>query len=243
MKRLWIWFFILLCLCVASAQAQNYGEVVPSSDVVGLWHLNGDADDSAGSNNGSVTGAILTSFGKFEQAYEFDGDDYITISDDTTLKPASVTFAIWFKLPTLGQNNLTYLMSKQRASAGTSYGAFIDEVGETILVLQYIVGSQRTLEWDASGFLTADIWYHLVGVIDPTVPAHVLYVNGVERASASEIGAIVYNTDDLFIGSKKAASGMFTGIIDEVTIWDRALTSEAVKTLYAMQKGAYGVID
>ena len=59
----------------------SYGELKPEPNCVGLWHFNGDANDSSGNeNHGTVYGATLYNAGKFGQCYDFDGvNDYIDL--------------------------------------------------------------------------------------------------------------------------------------------------------------------
>ncbi|MCK4551094.1 MAG: DUF2341 domain-containing protein, partial [Candidatus Aenigmarchaeota archaeon] len=63
----------------------------------GWWHFDNNALDSTSNNNdGAVTGAVYNASGKFSSALQFDGDDYVTVSDDNTLDMTdAITLSAW----------------------------------------------------------------------------------------------------------------------------------------------------
>jgi len=81
-------------------------------------------------------------------------------------------------------------------------------------------------------------WYHAVGVFDPANDLMSLYVNGkrVEIRQVSELGlvSIMGSTNNFGIGENTVGGNFrtFNGTIDEVAIWNRALSGDEIQNLY-----------
>src|SRR6056297_138431 len=79
-----------------------------TTDIKSYWKFDGDATDSFGSNDGTVTGATYTASGKINGAYDFDGtNDYITLGDKSSLEGFSngITVSVWLKLNSYSSSN------------------------------------------------------------------------------------------------------------------------------------------
>ena len=76
------------------------------------------------------------------------------------------------------------------------------------------------------GVLTPGVWHHIAGTYDGNEV--VLYVDGLEVASAPRSGQIATNNSALNLGNRANADRAFDGSIDEVRIWDRALTASEI---------------
>ena len=96
MKKL---LFVLLFLSVLSVNAQ-VPSYVPTNGLVAYYPFNGNANDASGNgNNGVVNGATLTSDrnGNVENAYNFDGSNFISVSDNDLLDLTNdFTISSWF---------------------------------------------------------------------------------------------------------------------------------------------------
>jgi hypothetical protein len=84
--------------------------------------------------------------------------------------------------------------------------------------------------------LSANTWYHIVGTYDGTDLK--VYVNGIEDNSTSASVIPENNTNNVHIGSTTAASSFFDGKIDDVRIYNRALTATDVTSLYEHAPGS-----
>jgi hypothetical protein len=71
------------------------------------------------------------------------------------------------------------------------------------------------------------VWYHVVAV--KTAGNFSLYVNGIEEASKPLPAFKDTNTADLLLGAAVGPSAHMAGLIDEVTVYSRALRPEEVK--------------
>ena len=83
------------------ALSMNVFAQVPTNGLVGYWPFNGNANDESGNNNnGTVSGATLTTdrFGNANKAYSFDGtNDYISVLDNNSLDLTNqLTLSAWF---------------------------------------------------------------------------------------------------------------------------------------------------
>jgi LruC domain-containing protein len=88
-------------------------------------------------------------------------------------------------------------------------------------------GTSVLLNWNA-GRPVLNQWYHLAGTYDGTTAK--LYVDGVIKATANVSKTIRANTRIISIGSDAGNQKFFQGSMDEVTIWNMAMTPEQVTT-------------
>ncbi len=126
--------------------------------------------------------------------------------------------------------------SLQSSAGGGSYEFLVNDAADDTANLTYVV-SANTLSSD----LVTPLWYHLVGVCDQTNGYIYLYKNGL-LAGKSALGAgkgiLSAPTTPLTIGAKQQTdtsgnyNGQFNGIIDEVAIYNHALTSNQVQNHY-----------
>src|SRR3989344_8218774 len=84
--------------------------------------------------------------------------------------------------------------------------------------------------------ITANALHHIIGVYDGSTKK--IYVDGVEKNSAFRNGNLNTYTSPLRIGANGALGELFKGYIDEVRVFDRALTPSEVTELYTYTEGA-----
>ncbi len=148
----------------------------------------------------------------------------------------SQSISCWFMhtvAPT-GNMNIIAIMN-DGVNAGNQLGFRNQGTGEHILMWQY--GGGTTVE---GTFLPAnDVWHHAVWTWDGTTNR--LYVNGVEDANsltALQTAAIT----DINFGRWTGGSEYYPGTLDDMRIYDRALSPEEVATIYAA-RGTDGIVD
>jgi len=199
------------------------------TDLVGWWKLDQNAGDSSGNSlNGTFVGIpdwqLHTDFG---HANNFNGSSYVEVPDNALLEPVdTITVEAWVKK--LGSpGGAKYIVSKylpNRYGSYSSYGLYTGGGG-----LRFYVG--KTSGWTASPEALASVvwngeWHHVAGTFDGTNVK--LYVDGIQVVgSGSTIEDIYYyGTGNLYIGSYTNSSYLaFNGLIDEVKIWNKALTA------------------
>ena len=188
-------------------------------------------DWSGNDNSGIIKGATWTN-GKIGKALSFDGtDDYVDCGNDSSLNITdAITIGVWVyykkkpgKWPAFVSkwNNYKGYMLWQRANLNIAFGVW-DEAGNG-----YYAGEITLTEG----------WHHLVGVYDPSLSSDnvKLYVDGKQIGETADFtGKISISDYPLYIG---CVSGQyFSGIIDEVRIYNRALSPEEIKALYEATK-------
>jgi hypothetical protein len=235
----------LLAFSVCSpAPAQAADCDPPPSGMVGWWKGEGNANDSISTNNGTLspTGASYAP-GVVGLAFRFDGTNgYVQIPDADALKPANVTIEAWVWLdPNLPSNNVGeqivfkkntwsawfegYSLSKQPIDNGD--GTYTDRFQFVVSRAgdQVIINSQTVAQ--------RGVWYHVAATYDGN--QSMLYVNGVAEASATPGFTLDYGTDPVYIGTTGTWApylNMFGGIIDEASIYNRALASNEIAAIY-----------
>ena len=160
----------------------------------------------------------------FGSALSFGGDDYVTIKDDASLEPQTLTVSAWVKAPT-SPGPFTYIVAKgAQDCTAASYALHTSWHGG----IQFYVWNgtaQLNSAWhDAS--IWDGRWHHVAGTYDGRFTK--LYVDGEDMGEGSSAAdPINYNTNPNGNGTIGAYLGtcdlMFTGDIDEVHVWSQPL--------------------
>ena len=236
---------ILVMLIPLAAQGQLVPVCMPApSGLVGWWQGEGNANDSAGTNNGalSASGATYAS-GKVGQAFRFDGTNgFVQIPDADALKPTNITVEAWVWLdPSLpsGRGGEQIVFKKNTMSAwfeGYSLIKTTIDNGDGTFTdrFQFCVsrnGNQVAI--NSQTIAQRGVWYHVAATYDGN--QSILYINGVAEAAATPGFALDYDVTPVFIGTSGTWPpylGMFGGIIDEASIYNRALSTNEIQAIY-----------
>ena len=235
-----------------TSNAQTVPSNVPTNGLVGWWSFDGNANDSSGNNlDGNVIGSTaLTNdrFGQANSAYDFDyvnatfgqQNDEIYIPYDDILNVNNITVSVWL-------NPRQYFWNGDSNNPNSTiinrfqYG-YSNPNGETWGIVfsnsnlqAYIIDASNNSEIVSYGSQIAlNTWHHIVFSYDGANLK--LYLNGVLVNSVST--NIILNTtgnSGISIGESNQANGYWThtdGIIDDIGIWDRALTEQEITNLY-----------
>ncbi|MEM7124821.1 MAG: LamG-like jellyroll fold domain-containing protein [Chloroflexota bacterium] len=183
--------------------------VTTFSDLSGNDH-NASCDDAAG------VCPLLGQSGHQGNAALFDGvDDYLVAPH--VLDPGARQFSaeIWFNVTTLPTSGRSILLSQK---SGTS-----ENVGRTWLALDTngalvsFLGSGATT---SSTTVTPGQWHHAAVTYDGTTVN--LYLDG--KLENSKVKTMESNVGEMYIGASKNVTNYFHGLIDEVALYDRALS-------------------
>ena len=184
-------------------------------------------DRSGKGNHGTLYGPTWVA-GRRGSALSFDGvDDYVEIPNSDSLGvTATATFEAWAKIASL-PNTYPRILSKETGTAASSFA--ISVWSNTRQAWLTIAGAMK----GRSETVLADgTWYHIVFVIGDGLYAK-CYVNGkLDYTVGIESGTIPVTTYNLLIGNNPTTERQFHGIIDEVRVYNRALTAAEIKRLY-----------
>ncbi|MFS8888390.1 LamG domain-containing protein [Synechococcus sp. R55.1] len=215
--------------------------VQPPLGMVAWYRMDGNANDSGGSNNPSATNAISFVAGKDGQGVTFSPGSYIEIPHSSALANQQFTIDAWVKPQGPGPNNDFWgsVIVQKGLSAPTGYtdvpislwwSAQQQKFGFTF-------GNMNTDQIVSSSTFPAGQWYHVAATYDGSTMK--LYVNGNLEASKPFTSSITYDPSIPWtIGSTAApirAAGYprtFNGVIDEVEIFNRALSQAEIQAIY-----------
>ena len=180
-------------------------------------------DTSGKANNGTVAGAARTASGRFGRALSFDGaNDWVTVPDAASLDTTRVTVEAWV-YPTALSGWRTAVLKEQ--AGGLVYGLYAhDNVPNPAMTI-----AMGSLDQSASGTtgLALNTWTHLAATYDGTTIR--LFVNGTQVGTAAISGSLAASTGPLRIGGNAVWGEYFSGRIDEVRIYNRALSPAEVQ--------------
>ncbi|HBE40415.1 MAG TPA: hypothetical protein DDW27_04295 [Bacteroidales bacterium] len=214
--------------------------LIPVNGLVAYFPFNGNPNDESGNEiNGTVFGPTLITdrHGSTNSAYNFDGvNDYIK-ADASKLPSAERTISLWFKANSV--DNRPGLFGYGGNTVGTSFfmGLNVNGLNSFHLSCHYLV---NRIDYYYS-LSPVNEWYHWV--ITTSNNGTRLYVNGDIKASNSVFIKNTYiNGRQLGIGAISSSSGIvpytdgnvkyFNGFIDDIRIYNRALTNEEIQVLY-----------
>jgi hypothetical protein len=181
-------------------------------------------DVSGNGNNGTVSGATWTTSGKYGHALVFNGTSaLVTVNNSTKLQLSNaMTLEAWVNPGTVSSiwQDVIYKGNDNYYLEGTSGNGSVPAMGGTF------GGSDVVLYGPAAPLLNT--WTHLAGTYDGTTMR--FYVNGTQVATQPQTGAISTSTDPLQIGGDTIYNQYFQGTIDEVRIYNVALSAAQIQT-------------
>ena len=222
--------------------------------LVASYTFTGNANDTSGNgNHGSVFGASLTTdrFGNPDMAFRFDGDDdYIDVAHADSLDITDgITISLWTKMDAAGS---PIGLNQYWVSKGTGGPHYEDSPQNTFTfflanyttapdMVQCYLSDGSTLHGilppeQAPGLhlanLDPDTWYHFAVTWDGDLMK--VYKNGipVPGAEQSFSGSINSLTADLDIGRLGNGTRYFDGVIDDLLIYNRALSELEIQQIY-----------
>jgi hypothetical protein len=220
-------FVVTLCIFSSTTiLAQNYPE-----GMVSYWKGDGNADDAYNDNDGSLmNGATATATGQVGQAFSFDGiNDYVKISNAPSLNiTEAITVVAWVK-PNGWTGDYEYLLEKGTWAGNGAWFFFLYRNSGVANFCIGIPGGIFFKYCEMIGELADGEWSQIVGTYDRQNIK--FYVNGVLNNQVEWTEPIRLNSHHVYIGSEGTARH-FKGKIDEVAIYNRALTADEITQHY-----------
>lgn len=227
------------------------------NNIANIWHLNGTGSIASGDNipaqvgtsgtavNANGTGLSYVTGGKLNSAISFDGTDHITVPYTQT-SVSQYTISVWVRSNATG--NRVFVENRGSGpgrsltlSMGTNPGGCTATNGR----VSFGVDSDGVYvgRCMSGGSINDNNWHHVVGVWSGTSGVAVaatqftIYIDGAAVAMTNRSVGTAPNAPITGLGNMKIArhdpwSVNFSGELDEIAIWTRALSATEVQQLY-----------
>jgi hypothetical protein len=181
-------------------------------------------DASGQGNTGTISSATWTTAGKFGAALSFNGSSsWVTVADAASLDlTTGMTIEAWVN-PSSGSGWRSVVL-KERAG-GLAYALYSANNGSRPAGY---VHTSTDIGASGTSAVPFNVWTHLALTYDGATIR--LFVNGVQVGSRAAAGAAVVTSGALRIGGNSVWGEYFKGKIDEVRIYNRALTAAQIQT-------------
>src|SRR3989344_650953 len=208
------------------------------SGLVALYTLDGNANDSAGGNNGTSVGGLTYTGGKIGQAISLGGSDYIDAGSGLDMGSRDFSLSAWFKTSdianTIAGKGGTYALGKRYfVGVSSDCGGKIKGEIDDDSVKKFVCSSAA---------LNDNTWHHVTLVREGTSLR--LYEDGQQNTAPTDItgyGSLTssrpFTIGSLFNESSGAQSDFLTGSVDDVRVYNRALSASEVSEVYALGGG------
>ena len=213
---------------------------LPLSDgLVSYWPFDEDRQSVAADRVGANSGILMNGpvwrpqGGKLDGALEFDGiDDYVDIGNLDITSGTGVTFAFWCKARNVSSQDARFVAKATGVSDQEHYWMVSAYEGGALRFRLKTNGSTTTLI-SAANQIPANDWCHVAATYDGSSMR--LFRNGVEIAKREVSGTITIDPDvNAAIGNQPlhAGSNPFDGLLDDMRVYHRALSSDEIKELH-----------
>lgn len=231
--------FLMIPFLASQAPALAVDCFTPPSGLVSHWRAQSTAEDLAGINPGTLVNGATFAPGIVGSAFSFDGvDDYVDVADHPTLDLASgeFTIAVWVNpdvCPNVGLDNASLVIKE----SGTVFAAY----SLSLFQGQFsFASSGNAAAWGTlmqGGVCAAGAWHH-VSVTQSAGVAN-LYVNGLVVSTDNTAVTPLNTILPMRFGLREDGSSspglqpvFLDGRLDEVMLFDRALGSGEIQTMF-----------
>ena len=231
-------YLVLTIVCSINVMAQNIPSYVPKDGLVGWWPFNGNANDESGNgNHGTVNGATLTNDrnGKVNNAYSFDGVDDKIEFPSNNFTNLQFSISIWINNQT--SNKLSAIIGKSNWEDSKSESFLIEnsnsnEIGYGIKGISCEESKWNSVRVNKNSSFD-NKWQHILLINDGEFTK--IYFNSLLVKQTT----IIYKNINCLGGQIKIGAWWkndnlwFNGLLDDIAIYNRALSEQEVKQLYA----------
>jgi len=214
-----------------------------SQEPIAYWNFDEGSgtiagDSSGNKNNGNIVNNPTWVKGIKGNALSFDGnDDYVDVGNPNTLQlTKDLSIGAWIKTNSLSGN--IYIITKASSSFAQPYYQYSLQMDNNCAdKFEFDLGIGGTLKTlCTSKAVEMGKWFYVVGTYDGTTRR--LYINGVEDTSTAVVNGNLdtFNTKVLIGKYEHSTSNLFKGEIDEVSVYNRVLTADEIKTKYDSSK-------
>lgn len=205
--------------------------IAPPTGMIGWWPGDGNANDIQGISSGTINGAVSFISGKVDNAFNFTGNGHVTTSlNNLPGGTGSGTIDFWIKIPTAPT-------SAQHVVGIANLLRFVTTpFGEHSVVAS--VNTSNGPLWLTTGtvFPAGTDFHHVVFVYDSSTGKGILYLDGVEVDQTGPVDPgtklVSSGQGGLTIGDLFSGGQAFVGSIDEIEIYNLALTQNQIQSIF-----------
>jgi hypothetical protein len=191
--------------------------------------MNGDATDVLGVSDGTVSGSPWTT-GKLGQGLALDGSSRMTVGTAAEIHPALITVAGWFYFTSAPAEG-SRIMSDWHQDGGHDRWIFYVTGGALLWYARSLTTSGSATLGAFGSSIPNTTWIHLAGTYDGATAR--AYRDGVLVASPALAGTALHaGSMAVCFGRQVEVGAGMAGTLDEVGMWDRALSDGEVSELY-----------
>ena len=204
-----------------------------SLGAVAWWRAEANAQDSIGANHGTLWNGASFATGKVGQALKFDGaNDYVTFPDAPSLRPLSLSLEAWVRFDAT-PTGIRSIIAKPLGNSFLDTYTIWWENGNLRAGISDNGGAGAWFSYPFSP--VPGRWYHIAYTFNDAINQQVFYLDGVTIAIGTETKSPSYDTRPLLLGADIENGGFnyfFQGAIDEVALYNRALTAQEIASVY-----------
>lgn len=229
-KILVVGFMMAFIVTLALLSENTLAQKVVTDGLVSYWTLDKDTvsgnqvKDIIGNNHGKINGSPKVVAGKIKEGMEFDGmDDFLDCGIDDSLNlTKAITIETWVMPKEVGEGGKNAGPVCKAQTGAWGWQLRYNSPDSNFMGFQFNAGGSR---WISVGQkLIPGEWYHIMGTYDGSEAK--CYLNGIEK-NKMNMSNINSSPDPFFIG-QDGWINVFNGIVDEVRIYNRALSKDEV---------------
>lgn len=206
----------------------------PRDGLLAEYLFSGNANDTGenGYDPETVTATLISDRnGLTNSAYHFDGNQYISVSNFSELSPNTVSISLWFK-------SNSAIATQRLVFVGSA------KVGRQNYSLNYNVNENKKADFryepepptggavvQSATEVDDNVWHHLVGIRDHDAKTLKIYVDGSLESTVGYIEDPIMADSPLNFG-RAFNNQYFTGDLDDIRIYDKALSEDEVGLLF-----------
>ena len=213
----------------------------PPTNMISWWRAENNANDTVSTNSGQMMGAATYAGGEVAQAFSFNGASgcYVQIPSNASLQLSNAfTIEFWYK--DNGNSGWYGLVAKRSATSPYPCNFGINANGSGNYMQVYFLDPTTSSSFQISTITplpSANTFHHLAAVYQQTTSTNVqiqTYIDGTLMVTSTRNGKLggTFDNSPVTIGSSTTNGEWFNGWIDEVSIYNRALSATEIQAIH-----------
>ncbi|MBK8467292.1 MAG: hypothetical protein IPL32_15855 [Chloracidobacterium sp.] len=206
----------------------------PPAGMAAWWRAEGNAHDSVGTNNGTLLNGANFASGMVGQGFNLNGNtQFVEAPHSNTLSPTeALSIEGWIKVNALPSGNPWTVINKDNPDAGP-YEIILFPDGRVLfgIYIGYAPGGGWHQLYSPPASIIPGTFVHVAGTFDAVAGQFCVYVNGTPTCNAIQ-GSMPVRFNTLKIGRNSFYGTYFNGLIDELSIYNRALSAVEIQSIH-----------